>query len=287
LFLSINDFAKEYLSGERSGKYTPLEVAQWLEDYASVGEKSLSDATAKASGKNKGEFRRMATDVAMQVRLGKFFASKFRAGVLYAIYDQTGDKAALEASLKMYRQSRAYWADLANIAKDVYVPDVTVGELPWLRGHWLDRIPAIDADVENMEKILANANGNQTSNKRSSDAIKEALGNNRRATAATRHSQPGEFSKGQPLKLEFSFDSAPASAMLFYRHVNQAERFQAVNVSINGNKGEAIVPADYTDKSYPIEYYLEIRNAKDNAWLFPGFNANLASQPYYSLRHTS
>lgn len=286
LFLSINDFTKEYLSGERSGKYTPLEVAQWLEDYASAGEKSLSDAVAKSSGKKKAEFRRMATDVAMQVGLGKFFGAKFRAGILYAVYDQTGDKKALEAALKMYKQARAYWAGLSSIAKDVYAPDVTVGEHPWLRGHWLDRIPAIDADVENMEKILAGANGNQTSNNRSSEAIKEALGNNRRAIAATRHSQPATFLKGQPLKLEFSFDNTPGSAVLFYRHVNQAERFQAANLSINGNKGEAVIPADYTGKPYPVEYYLEIRSSKDNAWLFPGFNADLASQPYYSLQHT-
>jgi hypothetical protein len=47
LFLSINDFAKEYLSGERSGKYNPLEVAQWLEDYANEGARQLENAKGK------------------------------------------------------------------------------------------------------------------------------------------------------------------------------------------------------------------------------------------------
>ena len=32
LFLRINDFAEELLKGERSGKYSPIEYAQWIED---------------------------------------------------------------------------------------------------------------------------------------------------------------------------------------------------------------------------------------------------------------
>ena len=34
LFLRINDYAGELLKKEHSGKYTPVEVAQWIEDYA-------------------------------------------------------------------------------------------------------------------------------------------------------------------------------------------------------------------------------------------------------------
>src|SRR5260370_32650187 len=34
LFGRINDFADELLKGERSATYSPIEVAQWTEDYA-------------------------------------------------------------------------------------------------------------------------------------------------------------------------------------------------------------------------------------------------------------
>ena len=36
LFSRINDFADELLKGQRSAKYSPLEVAQWLEDLAAT-----------------------------------------------------------------------------------------------------------------------------------------------------------------------------------------------------------------------------------------------------------
>src|ERR1035438_9986724 len=50
-----------------------------------------------------------------------------------------------------YRTARAAWAGLSHKADGVYVADITVGELPWLRGHWLDRLPAIDADIVLLE----------------------------------------------------------------------------------------------------------------------------------------
>src|SRR4029434_618018 len=85
--------------------------------------------------------------------LGRFFAAKFRCGVLYGIYERSGDRMALEESLKAYRRARTIWADLAERGK-FYVPDITAGELPHLRGHWLDRLPTMDADIADMSKKL-------------------------------------------------------------------------------------------------------------------------------------
>jgi hypothetical protein len=84
----------------------------------------------KTSGKKKAEWLRMATDVEIQVGIGRFFGAKLRAGVLYAVYDQTRDRSALEEALKLYRQARAHWVNLAETAKNVYVHDITVGEHP-------------------------------------------------------------------------------------------------------------------------------------------------------------
>ena len=42
LFSRINDFADDLLSGSRSGKYSPIEVAQWLEDHAATAAQELA-----------------------------------------------------------------------------------------------------------------------------------------------------------------------------------------------------------------------------------------------------
>ena len=82
LFLRINDFVSEMLKGERSGKYTPVEVAQWIEDYADAAAGQLASAEKMSAGKTGPEYRRMAVDVAIVVGLGRFFGAKFRSGVL-------------------------------------------------------------------------------------------------------------------------------------------------------------------------------------------------------------
>ncbi len=268
IFSRIGDFADELLKGERSGKYSPIEVAQWLED--------LADAAARPV-----KTRGVEIDVAIQAGLGKFFAAKFRAGVLYAIHERTGDRTALEESLRFYRVARAAWAGLAEKARGVYVADITVGELPWLRGHWLDRLPAIDGDISLVEKLLAAAR--RGSDPKVKAAIVEATGRPQRPSAAVRHRAPEHFRRKEALVLELA-GPALASARLYYRHVNQAERWETAVMDRKGSAYIAAVAGTYTDSPYPLQYYFELKTAPDRAWLYPGFPADLAGQPYYVIR---
>ncbi len=225
--------------------------------------------------------RRVDIDVAIQAGLGRFFAAKFRAGVLYAIHERTGDRTALEEALKCYRAARAAWAGLANKATEVYVPDITVGELPWLRGHWLDRLPAIDADIALLETRLPAAK--TTDDPMVKAAIAEATGRPQRSSAAMHHRAPDRFHRKQPLAMELA-GPVLASARLHYRHVNHAERWQSAVMDRKGPAYVAAIPAEYTDSQYPLQYYFELKSAPDRAWLHPGFPADLAGPPYYVIR---
>jgi len=285
LFLSINDFAKELLAGESSGKYNAVEVAQWLENYANSGDRAWADAETKSTGKNTPEYRRMAIDIAVQTGLGYFFAAKFRSAFLYAVYEQSNDRKALEEALVYYRKARESWAGLAGKTSRVYKADITVGEHPWLRGHWQNRLPAIDEDLANMAKKLADYSGNPTIDAaKISKAIQYAKGKPVRAKAGCHHSLPLNFQAGQPLDLTFDFDKTPVSAVLYYRHVSQAERYQKASISFEANKGKATIPGSYTDSHYPLEYYVMVKSAAGTALLYPGFNEEQAGQPYFTVR---
>lgn len=287
MFLRINDFVSEMLKGERSGKYSPVEVAQWIEDYADTAAGQLATAEKLAAGKTGPEYRRMSVDVAIVVGLGRFFGAKFRSGVLFGIYEQSGDRTALVESLNYYKKARSLWADLANLAKDIYKPDITIGENPVLRGHWLDRLPAIDEDIAFMSAILdkvESKTGDQPGKVKL--AIQEAKSRPMRTSLACKHLQPTVMNPGKQIDLELSFEKAPASARLFYRHVNHAERFESLEMKPEGNKFVASIPAAYTDSLYPVQYYMELREGAGNAWLYPGFSKDLSNQPYFVVRKT-
>jgi hypothetical protein len=279
LFARINDFADQLLKGERNGKYSPIEVAQWIEDYAAAALKNLALAEAQVSRKDSPEYRRLAIDVALEAGLGRFFGAKFRSGVLYRIYEQSGDRTALEESLKAYRAARTAWAELANRAKSVYVSDITVGENPQLRGHWLDRLPAIDADIALMSKRLEEAKSGVAR----AEAVKEALGRPRRVSISCRHTPAEKFRPGQPLKIELAVEK-PVSVRLYYRHVNQAERWESVEMQAGVGRYSAILTSRYTDSNYPLQYYFELKQGPDAACLYPGFVADLTNQPYFVVR---
>lgn len=283
LFSRINDFADELLAGERSGKYTPVEVAQWIEDYAASAAKYLVQAEAQATRKESPEYRRAVIDIGMQIGLGRFFASKFRSGVLYRLYERTGDRNALQESLKAYRAARAGWAELAQRGR-VYRNDITVGENPQLRGHWLDRLPAIDADILAVAGKHPEANKTSITGERVALAIKEALGRPRRLPLAGQHVPPPRFRPGQPLAVELALETKPAAVRLYYRHVNHAERFQSAEMERAANRYRAAIPATYTDSPYPLQYYFEVREPSGEASLYPGFTADMLNQPYFVVR---
>lgn len=286
LFLGINEFAEELLTSERSGKYTPVEAAQWIEDYCDAAAGYLEQAENSTADRQRSEFRRMAVDTAMMIAIGRFFAAKFRSGVLFGIYQKSSDKSALEESLRYYRKARGFWAELSGMAEGVYKPDVTIGENPVIRGHWNDRLPAIDRDIEFMAGLLEKVPSGSGSEKESVKlAVREATGRPFRTKASVKHRVPEEYKPGNPITIEISLDRKPSTVLIHYRHVNHAERYITSGMTFNGGSYQAIIPAEYTRSDYPVQYYFEFKDEQGKAWLYPGFTENLDNQPYYVLRN--
>jgi hypothetical protein len=285
LFSGINEFAAEVLKKERSGKYSPLEVAQWLDAAANAAASHLQQAESRVPDKESPEFRRAAIDLRIEIGIGRFFAAKFRSGVLYAAYEQSRDRAALEEALKQYRRARDIWKNFAEDAHRSYVSDLTFGPMPYQRGNWLDRLAAIDQDIAEMQTRLRAAPS--AAAPQSSLSLYDLTVPAKRESVDIQHAPARTFTPGQPLEIAVAVPpSAPQSLAirLYYRHVNQAERYRSAEMQADGNRFTAVIPADYTNSSYPLEYYCELQRSTDNARLFPGLGDNLQTQPYFVVR---
>jgi hypothetical protein len=283
LFSRMNDFAAELLGAERSGKYSPIEVAQWIEDYAEQALKYLKQAETTSILKNSPEYRRMTIDIAIQAALGQFFGAKFRSGVLFGLYGKSGDRSALVASIETYREARSKWLQLMEISKGVYMADITVGEEPQQRGNWLDRLPAIDRDIAALAQSLEAA-PQGSPQPQVTAAIQETLGRPHRPYRAIQHSPAQTFEAGRPLEVVLTLNQPATGVRMYYRHVNQAERYSVVLMEADGQEYRATIPATYTDSKYPLQYYFEIEESAMSAILCPGFSSSLTNQPYFTVR---
>ena len=292
-FSSCDGFAGELLDGKPSGKYSPAWVAAQLEQDAESALAELQKAKAKARNANSPEFRRLAVDVAIQAGLGKFFAAKFRAGICYALYQRSLHRPALEAALKQNRAARAAWAELADAAKDVYVPDVTFGPEYFQHGHWQDRLAAMDDDIADMEKLLDPAvGGNHISTKfdakvieRAVDAVHQIPKPASLPPLADFHQPPASFKRGQPLAIAVHAPKA-TGVKLRYRRVNQAEDWQMVEMGKAGKDFRADIPATCTDSPFPVQYHFQFRDNSGKVGLSPGLNPGWQGQPYFVVRQT-
>jgi hypothetical protein len=281
LFSRMSEHADELMGGEKSGKYSPIEVAAWLEEYADGASKAWSIAETMVPKKQSPEYRRMAVDLAMQIGLGEFYAARFRSGVLFAIYEKTKDRRALEKSIALYKSSRATWAKLADRAKNVYLPDVTVGEQPYQRGHWMDRLPPMDRDIASVEALLIEAKAGTDAEV--TNAIAVALGRPIRRTLRVSHVPAATFRPGAPLAISLTVEDAE-SVKLYYRHVNQSERYSVVKMEGKGPTSNTEIPAMYTSGEYPLEYFFEVKQRSGKVFLYPGFAESRATQPYFVVR---
>jgi hypothetical protein len=289
LFSTIVEHAGDLLAGKSNPKYSPIEVAQWLEDYTAASTQALSNARLQASSHTSPEFRRIEEDVLIQNGLGRFFAAKLRSGVLFEIYSKTGNAEAGKLALAYYKQAREAWTAMATRANSVYRPDITYGNIPMRRGNWTDRLPGIDTDIAAMQNKLLTAPATPVSGQTAELATQAAKGRPNRPSLHCVHTPPESFHPGQPLSLSLNTGSerdTVTAVHLYYRHVNQGERWLTMEMARNHDGYGAAIPSDYTNSVYPLQYYFVLQRAKA-AWFYPAFNATLSNQPYYAIAKRS
>jgi hypothetical protein len=299
LFSSVNECAEELVKGQASGKYSPLDVANWLEDLAAQSLQYLMSAQAQAADSASPGLRRAADDINIQCGIGRFFAWKLRSGVLYGIYQQTGEREALQKALEFTRKAIAAWAEMAHAASRPYRRDITYGYDDHQRRDWLFRVAGMEDDAADLEKLLAAPQEpNQTGKaEQARAAIERVVARPAPPNVLCRHNPPARFDRGRDLPLALSVGAGagegaaqplapngPINVQLRYRHVNQSEHYQTAPMQREAGDYRAIIPAAYTQTEYPLQYFFVLSTDARTAWSFPGLGPSLSNQPYFVVR---
>ncbi len=291
-FLGIDEFADELINGGRSGKYSPAWVAKRLEEAATQARWRLKEAKSKVRNPKSADFRRLAIDIPVQAGLGHFFAARFRAGVLYALYRHSGHRPALEKAIKLNHAARTAWADFAQSAKAPYLPDITYGPDHFQRGQWLDRLPSIDEDTVDLEKLLEQPSGTDIAGpKADQQVIERAMRvvldhspDNLHPFLKDLYNPPPSFERAKPFPVVARVPDMIAGLHLRYRRVNQAEHWRGVEMERVEHDYRAVIASEYTDSPFHLQYYFQIRSHSGKVWLQPGLEHRWHGQPYFFVQ---
>jgi hypothetical protein len=273
LFAGIAEHAENLLGGRASAKYSPIAVASRLESLAAAVAIDPVAFRTRDTGT-----RRLAIDMHIQAALGRFFAAKLRAGVLYAIYERTGDRTALNDAVASYRTAAAAWAEIVEAARGVYAADLSASDRFSERGQWSDRQAAIDDDIARMQANIVP----DVREAHAAEAIAQAHSAVEPAAVACRHTPPPRLAPGQPLPLTLTGPpSGPVRSIVCrYRHVNQAERFEQIAMTSAAGTWQCLIPASYTASPYPLQYYFIVSRSDGADALYPGLGPEWLGTPY-------
>jgi hypothetical protein len=113
-------------------------------------------------------------------------------------------------------------------------------------------------------------------------AIREVLSPPMRPILSCRHTPATTFAPGRAQTIELQVASTGIGAVrLKYRHVNQGEYYQAIEMQAQGSIYRGAIPAKYTQSEYAIQYFFEIEAGPGHASCYPGLGPDLTSQPYF------
>jgi hypothetical protein len=279
IFLTIDQYAKNLIEETKNGHYNHAEVADAIEGMVARSNHSLTVARA-ALGKRVDDsaFRQVEEDIRIVNGVGLYFTNLFRTALYYSLFEQTGDPLLAKNALASYRGARDAWAEMAARASRIYQPDVSYGDVSVRRGHWADRLPMIDQDLGALTAYF---------NSRPKQATKPVdlaslLNQKPRPVLEVKHAAPQHLTRGEDLSLSIEAPETVHEATLWYRHVNQAERWKQMTMSPSEGRFKATVSGSYTDSQFPFQYYFELKT-QNAATLHPAFNATFSNQPYFAL----
>lgn len=285
MFSPANEYVDDLINGQPSARYSPVDVAQWLENFASISTKQIAEAQQKVPDAGNSSFRRLYIDVNVQNGLGMFFAQKFRAAVAYTLYEEKGELDDLRDAVYFYREARKAWEDIIKQTENIYMEDLGFGHSPHIRGHWKDRLTAIDQDLNIMEQMLQEQWGESGTFPEGPGPSATSWLQPRPQVPPCKHQVPDRFHPGQPLDIMLtSVSPGIQTVRLHYRHVNQVEAYNIETMIEKEGSWHFTIPANFTDSVYPLMYYFEFQDGNGHAWLYPGLSPDVANQPYYHVQ---
>ena len=283
LFSNPQQLAVEALNDCLSHRYTPLDVATWLDQRADAGMQAV-EASRELTDATLPESRRIFTDVEILAGIARFFARKFRAGCAWELYLLTGDPDLFTSAKQLYGDAIYSWKQAADVADQVYQPNLTYGPQTWLQGSWSNRIAAMERDLNDIEAWAVDCRLPLSDDALTRQRVKDLVSDWTTTLSATpNHTQPRDFTPGAAVTLtirrSIDWNEVP---QLHYRHLNQAEGWNQIAMQESKDVFSVTIDGNYTNSNFDLQYYFSVQT-DIGICLMPGLRKDLSNQPYFII----
>ena len=153
MIYGIREYAQDYLSGNITGKLTPMQASKIFADLsgeiliaADLAEKSCLDSQS-----NK-ELKSSITDFRILAYLANYHAVKIKAGLDLEFYFGTGDMRFLKDAYRKLREATVVWEQLVSVSQDMYFDEMVTGPLD--TGCWKKKLPFVYEDEMRLAELL-------------------------------------------------------------------------------------------------------------------------------------
>ncbi len=278
LFANAREFAEALLAGTPVARYTPLDVADWLDRLAAEAETAIVTAKATAAYGTPA-VRRILADVGILAGIARFFAEKYRAAVWAELFIATNVTTLLDPAIHHIGRAILAWEDVAALSDDLYPDDLTYGPQTWLRGSWQARLPEMRAELLDLEAARGGGVFETVPPTEAVTAAIAALAAHRptRAGAGTLQA-PASFGRGEAVTVRFE-GTADGAPTLHFRQVDQSQRWSSLAMAADGSGYVATIPAEATQSDFHLQFFVTLQQDGAGA-IVPGLASDLANEPY-------
>ncbi len=152
-YSGVDEYVSEQLSGNISGRHSPLDVARHLKTIASHIFATIDRANAEVAPENK-EYECTRMDAEALADFALYYSEKFQAAVDLEFFKQTKDWGMLKPAILHAQRAYDYWNDLAKVTQIHYRPVVEELRMRTNDYTWGAQLPILKADILQLKQEL-------------------------------------------------------------------------------------------------------------------------------------
>jgi hypothetical protein len=292
LFYGVDEYANDRAKNRIRDKYTPLQVASWLQGFAEAVKEGVGKVDRVIGAKSTPEIRALRLDLLMLADLAAYHTDKILSAVALGLSSNTkgADRNRyLRMSLERIAEARTAWISLSERGSGAYHDplEFNAGSSTARRGQWRDYIPELDADMARLEALLNDEKQTDSHSPAGFPVTSRPLAE-AKAWPRLEIEVPSVWPAGKELAIEVQTGAAdrfPNGLTLRYRHTNQLEgAFKSVKMKPTDKGFVGVIPGRYILKEWDLLVYITGVLSSETVLIHPGLYHPVHPLPYFVVK---